>query len=66
MRTERPEPWGYDVWDPRLTVRQQAANAQHEAALDDHHTDDTVGPNEPVADETRELETVGGGPVRSR
>lgn len=66
MRTERPAPWGFDVWDPRLSVRQQAADAQHEPAVDELELDDAVGLREPAEDESRELETVGGGPVRSR
>ena len=28
MRTERPTPWGFDVWDPRLEQRRAAAEAQ--------------------------------------
>ena len=28
MRTERPTPWGFDVWDPRLEFRRAAADAQ--------------------------------------
>ena len=64
MRNERPEPWGFDVWDPRLTVRQQAADAQHEPAVDELEGEDAVGLGESVADETRELAHVGGGPVR--
>ncbi len=65
MRTERPGPWGFDVWDPRLTVREQAAHAQHEPALDDLDREDVVGLDDPAADESRELETVGGF-IRSR
>ena len=60
MRTERPQPWGFDVWDPRLTMRQQAAEAQHEADASWRETDEPADRDEsPV--ETRELETVGGG-----
>ena len=66
MRTERPEPWGFDVWDPRLTMRQQAAAAQHEPAVDELDSEDAQGLGEPPADESRELEIVGGGPIRSR
>jgi hypothetical protein len=28
MRTERPTPWGFDVFDPRLEMRRAAAEAQ--------------------------------------
>lgn len=28
MRTERPTPWGFDIWDPRLEQRRAAAEAQ--------------------------------------
>jgi hypothetical protein len=60
MRTERPQPWGFDVWDPRLTMRQQAADAQHKADGELREVDEPADRNDsPV--ETRELETVGGG-----
>ena len=61
MRTERPEPWGFDVWDPRLTLRQQAADAQHESDTDVSDGVDPTVLDEPAPAEPRELETVGAG-----
>ena len=61
MRTERPTPWGFDVWDTRLTLRQQAADAQRVPVpdmADDHDHEDKVL-DEPAATESRELEVVG-------
>jgi hypothetical protein len=58
MRTERPEPWGFDVWDPRLNMRQQAADAQR---LSDAH-DPEIEPaalDEPAPAESPEAELVG-------
>jgi hypothetical protein len=60
MRTERPEPWGFDVWDPRLTIRQQAAEAQQLSNDDVMDGDDPTVVDESAA-EPRELETVSGG-----
>ena len=60
MRTERPEPWGFDVWDPRLTMRQQAADAQRVSDAEAPETDESSGWDEPAAAEPRELETSGG------
>jgi len=62
MRTERPTPWGFDVWDPRLTMRQLAASAQHEFDLDgdvDSDVTTTVTGGEPA--DSADLETVGAG-----
>jgi hypothetical protein len=33
MRTERPTPWGFDIWDPRLEQRRAAAEAQRGGAF---------------------------------
>jgi hypothetical protein len=59
MRTERPAPWGFDVWDPRLTLRQQAADAQHESDAGVPDGADPTVPHEPAPAEPPELETVG-------
>jgi hypothetical protein len=32
MRTERPTPWGFDIWDPRLEQQRAAAEAQRDSA----------------------------------
>lgn len=64
MRIERPAPWGFDVWDPRLTLRQQAADAQHVSDADVPDDVDPTVPNEPASAEPRELETVGAGAAR--
>lgn len=61
MRTERPEPWGFDLWDPRLTLRQQAADAQRVSDIDAPDVDPPNVLEEPASAEPRELETVGGG-----
>ncbi len=61
MRTERPEPWGFDIWDPRLTLRQQAADAQRESVdvPDMSAIDQPTVVVEPGEAEPRELEPVG-------
>ena len=59
MRTERPTPWGFDVWDPRLTLRQQAADAQRNPIADTPDDHEPAIPDEPTASEQRELEVVG-------
>ena len=64
MRTERPEPWGFDVWDPRLTLRQQAADAQHVSDQGELDADDQTVLDESAPAEPRQLETVGGGSPR--
>jgi len=61
MRTERPEPWGFDVWDPRLTIRQQAADAQHESDREPLDGADRTDLDEPVPPAPRGFETVGAG-----
>lgn len=58
MRTERPEPWGFDLYDPRLTMRQQAADAQRGSA-DPSDIDEPSVEEEPDPVEPRELEPVG-------
>jgi hypothetical protein len=60
MRTERPTPWGFDIWDPRLEFRRAAADAQRvgdnlPAAKDDHPTQ----PDDAELPEQREPELVG-------
>jgi hypothetical protein len=59
MRTERPTPWGFDVWDPRLTLRQQAADAQRIPIADTPDDHEPAIPDEPAATEPREPELVG-------
>jgi hypothetical protein len=61
MRTERPEPWGFDLWDPRLTLRQQAADAQRESVdvPDVPPSGQPTAAEEPGEAEPRELEPVG-------
>jgi hypothetical protein len=61
MRTERPEPWGFDVWDPRLTLRQQAADAQQSSGDDAPRTDQPTDADELAQGEAREPQTVGAG-----
>lgn len=59
MRTERPTPWGFDVWDPKLTLRQQAADAQRlsDRNMPDDH--EVAAMEDSGASEPPELETVG-------
>ena len=64
MRTERPEPWGFDLWDPRLTLRQQAADAQRGSVNVSDIDEPTVVEKEPAPAEPRELATVGRGRQR--
>jgi hypothetical protein len=59
MRTERPTPWGFDVWDPRLTLRQQAADAQRVRIADTPDDREPTDPDEPEPTEPREPELVG-------
>jgi hypothetical protein len=59
MRTERPTPWGFDVWDPRLTLRQQAADAQRAPVADTSDDREPATSDEPAATGPREPELVG-------
>ena len=59
MRTERPTPWGFDVWDPRLSLRQQAAEAQRMPIAVAPDDPEPSNPDEPASTEPRERETVG-------
>ncbi len=59
MRTERPTPWGFDVWDPRLTLRQQAADAQRHPVTETPDEPDATDVDEPASPESRELEVAG-------
>jgi hypothetical protein len=58
MRTERPEPWGFDLWDPRLTMRQKAADAQR-GSIDVSDVEEPTVVEEPDPAESREPATVG-------
>ena len=60
MRTERPEPWGFDLYDPRLTIRQQAKDDQrkYDAALPEPHE---PAPVDEPSNGAHEPETVGVG-----
>jgi hypothetical protein len=60
MRTERPEPWGFDLWDPRLAIRQRAVDAQPLSDAEGPKKDEASDWDEPAPAEPRELETVGG------
>ena len=64
MRTERPEPWGFDLWDPRLTLRQQAADAQRASGDDPPGIDQPTEADEPVQTDAREPQPVGAGTDR--
>jgi hypothetical protein len=61
MRTERPEPWGFDRYDPRLTIRQQAKDAQRKYDPDVPEPDAGTAVDEPTKGE-REPESVGAAP----
>ena len=65
MRTERPTPWGFDVWDPRLDLRRAAAEAQRRYGVVD------IPDRENAADrdvseppEPEDVEAVGAGSGR--
>ena len=60
MRTERPEPWGFDLYDPRLTIRQQAADAQRKYAADQTEPDEPDPLDEEPSSQPQERESVGG------
>jgi hypothetical protein len=67
MRTERPTPWGFDIWDPRLEQRRAAAEAQRNAAAVERPLDG----DSPIQDETTvadrpEPEGVGAGVLARR
>ena len=67
MRTESPTPWGFDRWDPRLSIRQAAAEAQRGTSLDEpqpqaESVTETV-PAETIGDEPEG--TADGGSIRA-
>jgi hypothetical protein len=64
MRTERQEPWGFDLWDPRLTLRQQAADAQRMSDADVLEVDQPAALDETDPADALVLETVRGGSAR--
>jgi hypothetical protein len=62
MRTERPTPLGFDIWDPRLEQRRAAA----EAELSGASVEAPYGDESPILDDETPfdwpaLETVGAG-----
>jgi hypothetical protein len=59
MRTERPTPWGWDIWDPRLSIRRDAAQAQWGQADEDARAPDDPNPDEPASTDSAERELVG-------
>jgi hypothetical protein len=61
MRTERPTPWGFDIWDPRLSTRREAAQAQWAQSDEDSKMPDDWTWDEPGSTETTEPEAVGAG-----
>jgi hypothetical protein len=61
MRTERPTPWGFDIWDPRLSTRREAAQAQWGQSDEDVKSlDDPIG-DVPVPIDSPEPEAVEAG-----
>lgn len=62
MRTERPTPWGFDIWDPRLDLRRAAADAQQGVVVPEPVDDDDPAiPDETTLADWPELEAVGAG-----
>jgi hypothetical protein len=62
MRTERPTPWGFYIWDPRLEQRRAAAEAQRGRAS----VEAPAGDDSPILDDETPfdwpaLEAVGAG-----
>ena len=66
MRTERPTPWGFDVWDPRLELRRAAADAQvyQPAEAEEPTGEDLAITREPDETDERVLEPVGAATAR--
>ena len=61
MRTERPEPWGFDLYDPRLTIRQQAADAQRKYEPDEREPEEPADVDDGASSELQDRELVSGG-----
>ena len=61
MRTDRPDPWGFDLYDPRITIRQLAADAQRKYEADVPEPDAPAAVDEGASAEPQEQELVGGG-----
>ena len=61
MRTDRPEPWGFDLYDPRITMRQLAADAQRKYPADVPETDESAVAEEAPPSESSDRELVAGG-----
>ncbi len=61
MRTERPEPWGFDLYDPRITMRQLAADAQRKYEPDVSEPDEPTAVDPGASAEPQDRELVGGG-----
>ena len=67
MRTERPTPWGFDVWDPRLELRRAAADAQHRSDIPELMKSDDPTPDDAAQPEPkREPQLVGTGGAGTR
>jgi hypothetical protein len=62
MRTERPTPWGFDVFDPRLEMRRAAAEAQRTYGVVDipGEPEPTEDDAAPAASDEREPAAAGG------
>ena len=60
MRTDRADPWGFDLYDPRITIRQLAADAQRKYEPEMLEPDEAV-PDEESLSEVQDRELVSGG-----
>jgi hypothetical protein len=60
MRTERPTPWGFDIWDPRLSTRREAAQAQWGQS-----DEDTMTPDDLTGDDHASTDSIEGEPVEA-
>lgn len=63
MRTERPTPWGFDVWDPRLEMRRAAAEAQRTYGVLDIPVEPGSAEEEAAATDSEALEPVMAGAI---
>ena len=60
MRTDRPDPWGFDLYDPRITMRQLAADAQRRYEADVPEPDRPTTVDDGASSEPQDRELVGG------
>ncbi len=63
MRTERPAPWGFDVFDPRLEMRRAAAEAQRTYGVLDISSDHVSAEDDAAQIDAENREPVAAGMI---